>query len=221
MMRLKYIIIIITALTIPAQSLFSETERDPVIQYYLDNIDDKLGENILFVDYVTVSAGADLVYNKINYRGKVDDVDTAAYVVSMKDGVINIEKTIDSAGVEQNVLPDTIRFVKPWELDCYFYFFPNDTGSGELAIGFGPNHPDSGVAPAGLMLIDRETYELKKLFVHFRHRGNFERYSIEYHFHSRDFGVAPELIIFQGTFAGYFQHQYFRQDLYLKDYHFE
>ncbi len=200
-------------------SIAGET-ADPVMKYYLDGTNEKLSENILFVDYITVEATAVSYYQNIDYRGKVDTSDTAKYEIEMKEGRARVVQVIDSAGLESNVIPSDLKFVKPWGRDCFFYFFPNDTGAGDMSIGFDPSRPDSGYSPSGIMVIDRDSFELKELFEHFRQLDGFERYSIVYKFQEFEFGTAPVKITIQGTRAGTFIRQYFRQDIYLSDYNF-
>lgn len=205
---------------IPFSNAFAGMPNDPVLRFYVDSVSSRVDQNILFVDYVDVMVDIRAVYQKLDYRGEIDKADTAIYTVDLNDGMADSSAVVDSASIEENVIPDNLRFIKPWDKNCYFYFFPNDTGLGDLAIGFEPNRPDSNLTPSGIMIFDRKTFILKKLFLHFRNYGEFQRFSMVYTFEEKDFGTAPVHIDYRGSKTGTLQNQYFRQDLYFNNYRF-
>jgi hypothetical protein len=205
---------------IPLSSAVAEMPEDPVLRFYVDSVSARLNENILFVDYTDITVDIDSYYQKLDYRGALEKADTAKYTVVLRNGLVESTVIDDSASIKENVVPKELRFIKPWEKNCYFYFFPNDTGLGDLAIGFEPNRPDTNLTPSGVMIFDRSTFVMKKLFMHFRHYGENRSFSIVYEFAEKDFGTAPFHINYQGSKTGTFLNQYFRQDLYFNNYRF-
>ncbi len=214
------IILLLILVYVPLSNTRAEMPDDPVLRFYIDSVASRLDQNILFVDYVDVKVDIDSYYQKLDYRGEVDKADTAEYTVDLRNGKVDSTVIVDTASIDENVVPHDLRFIEPWKKDCYFYFFPNDTGLGDLVIGFEPNRPDTNLTPSGIMIFDRKSFVLKKLFLHFRNYGEYQRYSVVYEFREKDFGTAPVHINYQGSKTGTLQNQYFRQDLYFNNYRF-
>lgn len=187
--------------------------NDSALRYYIEKVDSVLNQSALYDTELKLSFKLNSIYDNINYRGVTDKIDTASFLVKYSNAAVVSSETLDSSGLKENVIPPKLNFEKPWELDCRFYFYPNDTGAGNIAIGFEPLNDDGIGVPAGLIEINRESYQIHSLYFHY---GNIDKYlwlSKTYYF-SDEFGnLLPNELIIQGCFYGFFQRRYFRQDL--------
>jgi len=193
---------------------------DSVMRYYLQNVDSVLSGCHLFDTAYDYTVDVKALFSNINYRGELSESDTTGYKAVFKAGIKDTSTAVDSVGVEDNIIPDDISFIKPWEQDCRFYFFPNDTGGSVLAIGFEPNNPDSGDAPAGILIIDRYNFRPQKIYLHYREIGKYDRLSKSYEFMETESGMVLNHLIIQGSYLRFFSRSYFRQDLYFSNYSF-
>jgi hypothetical protein len=200
---------------------YSQDYDETVMNYYLQNIDSVLDRAHLYDEENFYSVDIKTIFDNINYRGELDESDTAEYKAYYGAGKIDSSKVIDSAKIEENIAPDDIGFIKPWKQNCYFYFFPNDTGGSELAIGFEPNNPDSEGVAAGMMIIDRYSYKLKKIYLHYREIGKYDRLSQAYEYAETDSGLVLSHLVIQGSFLRFFSRSFFKQDVHFSNYQFE
>jgi len=187
------------------------------MRYYVEKIDSVLDESALFNAELKLTFELNSVYNNINYRGVTDKIDTALFLVNFENAAVASSEILDSSKLKENTIPQKLNFVKPWETNCRFYFYPNDTGAGKLAIGFEPLHGDSIGVPSGLIEINRENYQIKSLYLYYNNLDNYLWLSKTYYFSDEYRNLIPRELIIQGCFYGFFQRRYFRQDLEFKN----
>ncbi len=198
--------------------IFGAEIDDPAMKFYLDKADSVLNSSTLFNNNLQYSVSATSIYDKINYRGITDESDTTGFLIDFDNLQFVISQIIDTVGLEENTFPSDIQFEKPWELNCRFYFFPRDTGAGDLAIGFAPVDSLRGENPEGLIIINRDTYQIKSLYLHYLAFDEYEWMSREYQFsYENEIALLKSLTI-QGCYFGFFQLRYFRQDILFKNY---
>ena len=101
-------------LSLSASKSRGEMPDDPVLRYYIDSVSSRLEENILFVDYIDITVDITAHYQRLNFRGDLDDADTAIFTVDLKNGEQGSKSVIDSASIDDNTIPNDLKFIKPW-----------------------------------------------------------------------------------------------------------
>jgi len=193
---------------------------DPAMKFYLEKTDSVLNGSTLFNNDLKYSVLVTSVYNKISYRGISSELDTAGFFCEFTDGRFVESETDDTAAIDENIVTANLRFEKPWELNCRFYFFPRDTGAGDLAIGFAPADTLAKTSPEGMIIINRDTYQIKRLYLHYTAIDEYAWLSKTYRF-SHDSGtVLLRSLTLQGCYYGFFRRRFFRQDLIFDNYDF-
>ncbi len=212
------IIIVVAIIIICHGFIFGAEIDDPAMKFYLNKTDSVLNNSTLFYNNLQYSVSATSIYDKINYRGITDESDTAGFLIDFDNLQFVISQIIDTAGMEENIFPSDFQFEKPWELNCRFYFFPRDTGAGDLAIGFAPVDSLWGKNPEGLIIINRDSYHVKSMYLHYLALDDYEWLSREYQFSYENKIALLKSLTIQGCYYGFFQRRYFRQDILFKNY---
>ncbi len=211
-------VILLSLLLVSISAIASAEDTEYALKFYFDKLDSVLAENILYDSTLSFETEVVSRYHYLNYRGVLDKADTARYALFYRKGRIDSVAVIDSAGIDRNTVPQTLRFDKPWQENCRFYFFPNDSGSGIISIGFESVDASDLDSPSGVISFDRDKYFIQTLRLHYPSHGEYERFSLNYIFgFEQDKNVLKTLTI-QGSFAGLFLKRYFRQDLYFENY---
>ncbi|MCP4706544.1 MAG: hypothetical protein GY865_18250 [candidate division Zixibacteria bacterium] len=194
---------------------------DPAMEFYLGKIDSVLNSSTLFDNNLKSSVSLKSIYVKLNYRGIVSESDTANFLGSLLNGEFIKSQIIDTSYLDENIVPAKLQFEKPWIFNCRFYFFPRDTGAGDLAIGFVPADTLDKKAPEGIIIINRDTYRVKNIYLHYLNIEDYEWLSKSYQFvYENDISLLKSLTI-QGCYYGFFQRRFFRQDLIFDNYDFQ
>jgi len=176
-LALSILIFVVCASSLNAQN----SETDPVIHFYLDKSDSLLKEQYIFNSDVAFSVILISILQKTDYHGELEDIDTASFKVYYNNGLIDSFFILDSASMSENNLPESLDFILPRLLDdSYFYFFPNDTGAGKLAIGFELVDTISNVIYSGLINLDRDSFR-PLLLMHFdQNPEDFNRFNARF-----------------------------------------
>jgi len=188
------------------------------MEFYLGKIDSIINSSTPFNNNLVYEVSLNSTYDKLSYRGVTNESDTAGFILDYKEGQFSISIITDTAGMEENFFPLDIKFEKPWELDCRFYFYPRDTGAGDLAIGFIPADTMWGENPEGLIVLNRDNYQIKSIYLHYLVLDDYEWLSREYHFSYDDGTTYLSSLVIQGCYYGFFQRRYFRQNLEFENY---
>lgn len=223
-MRYYFRIIVIVSLLflIYPVLIFGAEIDDPAMEFYLNKTDSALNNSTLFNDKLQYAVQIKSIYQKISYRGITADSDTANFLIEAVDGLFNVSQIVDSSGLEENIIPfDEIKFIKPWETNCRFFFFPRDTGSGDLAIGFAPADTLAKNSPEGMIIINRDNHHLERVYLHYQFVGEFEWLSKTYQFSYENETILLKSLTIQGCYYGFFQRRFFRQDLLFENYVFQ
>lgn len=160
-------------------------QEDPVMKFYLNKLDSSFQDEYIFVSDAVFDVSVRSIFQETDYRGKAKGTDTAVYRIYYTNEQIDSFTVIDSAGEKDNKLPDRFFFVPPWYQDYDFYFFPNDTGAGALAIGFQPDSTQPDTLTTGMLMVDRDTYKLKSIMLYDPTPENVSRLSEIYEFGPR------------------------------------
>jgi len=203
------------AVTVVAQ------ERDATMQFYLDNTAYVFKQNYIINKEIAFTVKVRSIFEQTDYRGKMEKSDTAVYAVYVSNGSIDSTLVIDSAGVPKNRPPDSLQPYLPWEESYDFYFYPNDTGAGRLAIGYESPVSDTTRNRTGFMNINRGNYDLQDIFLHSRNVEGYQRLSNVFSFERDGKFIRPlrfEQYVVKIAFMG---HQYSRHYLEFFEYRIE
>jgi hypothetical protein len=186
-------------------------QEDPVMDYYLDGLDSVFQNEYIFIADTSFTVDVQAVFEKTNYRGKISEIDSAVYRLYYAGGQIDSVDIIDSLRNERSVFPEEFIFFPPWYQEYDFYFYPNDTGVGELAIGFRPDsaHPDT--MPSGIISLDRGNFRLQSLLIHDPNATEYDRLSEIYEFETRDGYQRLRKYVKHGVKIGFVGSRYSRQ----------
>jgi hypothetical protein len=145
-------------------------------------------------------------------------VDTAIFLVEYEERHVASVTVIDSARIQENTLPKEVTPAPLRDQKLAFYFFPNDTGVGQLAIGFDPADSYGDKLPSGFLSLDRNSYYLRSLSLNYPRKEGFIKYSEEYYFGRLDGYLVPHVLEIHGAWNTFFSQTYFRQNLEFYDF---
>ncbi len=201
--------------------IFAVEIDDPAMEFYLNKTDSVLNSSTLFNNDLKYSVSTTSIYNKISYRGITSESDTARFLLDFVEGQFIESQINDTASFQENIVPPGLRFEKPWELNCRFHFFPRDIGTGDLAIGFAPVDTLEINSPEGMIIINRDTYQIKRIYLHYPATDEYEWFSKTYQFSFENETTLLRSLTIQGCYFGFFQRRFFRQDLIFENYSFQ
>jgi hypothetical protein len=153
-----------------------------VIAYYLQKLDSVMAESPFFDSAQTYVFKVKSIYRRTDYRGNPKTSDTAVFQMESFQGSLKILAVIDSGAGEDNQFPPNFRIKDFWRDNLDFYFFPNDIGSGLLAIGFDNQRGSKSEIASGILTMDREKYYPLEISLYFPEREGMRNYSEIYNF---------------------------------------
>ncbi len=214
---LRFICVVMLAL-MPASYAVGESTDSTVIRYYLKQARNSFETTYIFGLKRDFQCQAQAIATLTNYRGKLDQVDTLAYEVVYSDGKTSSINMTDTARMSENVIPEMAIPDMPWELDCWFYFFPNDTGGENISIGFEPHDATAPNAASGFIKLDRYNFTVKEYTI-YESNGQFsERYSRVYTFEYRNLLTVPVALERHWRAGGFWGRRYFYQKITFDNY---
>ncbi len=193
-------------------------ETDPVIRFYLDNVDYVFDKNYIFNADNGFSCNVESILETTDYRGRTDKIDTTVYQLFYSKRVLDSSSVFDSAKSEENILLTDFHPPRPWKDDLMFDFYPNDTGAGELAISFESYLMDSSDAAIGFLNLDRNSFFIEELFVHNPNPEYFERISEIYVFERSGDFIFLRQYERQAVKLHFFGRQFTKQTFNFSDY---
>jgi len=189
------------------------SELDPTMKYYLDNTDKVFRDKYIFKTNARFSFEVRSIYQKTDYRGETQEIDTAIYKIFFTGDVRDSLTVLDSAGLTENIFPDMIELIEPWKGGYNFYFFPRDTGSGRLAIGFSETGETGPGQATGFFNINRDNFYLEDMIYHNPTPDNSYRLSLRYGFGRMGDYLIPGKYIIQIIKKDFFGWRYFSHSL--------
>ncbi len=219
--RFSRFLLLLNLLLISAPILSEDVYRpatDPMIAFYLNKVDSVFNNYYIFNRPEESVFKVRCIYLVTNYRGKSEVRDTAVYGMNCRDGKFDLNRIIDSSSIKDNPPPTAPIIEKPWEGDFQFYIFPNDTGAGDLAIGFVFPYGEKGDKPTGLFTLDRESYNIKSLVLSYIQRTGFESYSESYAFYQADTLIRLKSLEINSSRAGFIGAKYVKHRFEFYDY---
>ncbi|MEW5923958.1 MAG: hypothetical protein AB1746_08230 [Candidatus Zixiibacteriota bacterium] len=196
-------------------------ELDATMQFYLDNTSYVFQQNYLFGKDTSFTFNLRSIYQETDYRGDIKKIDTAVFMYVINNGKIDSMVVVDSVSIDKNKPAEEFMPFLPWKEKFDYYFYPNDTGSGRMAIGFESPLEDSTRVESGLMNIDRDSFSLLSIFMHSRGMDGKSRMSYDYHFERIDGIIRPVSFEFYSVKIALLGRQYTRQILEFIDYRME
>ncbi|MBN1211407.1 MAG: hypothetical protein JXA92_02410 [candidate division Zixibacteria bacterium] len=189
-------------------------DDDPVLDFYWD----KAGRVGRSRDPVETGAVYSFVavshYMKIGRKGRVENVDSVRSEYFYSWGKLDSTKTLaGDPGKFKNLdlsVPDIFGF------DYIRYFYPNDTGGTDLAIGFDTESAQDP-RPVGLLIIDRDRYVLRWMYLFYPKKENYQRYSRSYRFVEVEGLVFPDSVWEVGAKRGIFFSEHYRLETGISD----
>jgi hypothetical protein len=202
----------------PLTRTAAENADSVAIQFYLQQARNTFESTYIFGLKRNFTCRAVATATLTNYRGKLDRVDSSAYDITYSDGRISGIDVSDTAGMSQNIIPDLIISDMPWQLDCEFYFFPNDTGGSDISIGFEPRDASVKRAASGYITMDRYNYMVKSYTIYMTNHQFSDRYSRVYVFDYKNLLTRPVFLERHWREGGFWGRKYFHQRITIVDY---
>ena len=196
-------------------------DRDATMQFYLENTAFVFTQNYIFNAELEYSIKIRSIYEQTNYRGEPEKIDTAMYSCYFNSGRLDSINIIDSASIGENIPPDSFAPFLPWNDSLNFYFYPNDTGAGRLAIGYESPDTDSSNLLTGFININRDDYVLQGIFRHSRGEAGAKRMSDVFLFERVDRLIRPTRFEKYKVKMAFLGHQYTRHIYEFFDYSIE
>ncbi|MDD5425889.1 MAG: hypothetical protein PHN52_05345 [candidate division Zixibacteria bacterium] len=199
--RKVILITICQILIIDPVLLFSEPADNPVADYYWDRARSVRKSRDPVETGTSYSFVATSFYKKVDRRGQVVDVDTLSSEYFFSWGNLDSSRTLfgdpDRFRTLDLNVPDIFKF------DYYHYFFSNDTGGADLAIGF-DTRVASDPGPVGLIIIDRNRFLLRWMYLFYPFKEKYKRFSRSFRFVEIEGYLFPDSIWEVGSKRGIF-----------------
>lgn len=146
---------------------------------------------------------------QVDKRGKLSRTDSVVveyfYTGSIQDSQIS------RAGDTDRISNSSISFLNVFETDYHLNSFPNDTGGVDLAIGLIADSAETEL-PDGLVVIDRFSYELRRLYLSYPAEKGYKRFTRSYEFELVDGCIFPVFLLEVGTRQGVFNRENYRME---------
>ncbi len=180
---------------------------DPVLEFYCTQAASVSAESDPLENGVKFSLLTTSHYKRVASNGRITSVDTAIVRYWFSSGSLDSQmvETATSDGIMHQ------RFSVPdiFKAQYRYTFYPNDTGGELLAIGFDTPKADDSL-PVGLVVIDRDSYLLRRLYLYYLHREGYKRFSRCYRLSEREGFLFPDSIWEVGAREGIFSNENYR-----------
>jgi len=156
---------------------------------------------------VSYSYTARSYYKVVDDHGAVVRTDSLLARYYFTDGVLDSQVTV--AGESERFRRLDLSVPGVFSDDYHLNFFPNDTGGARLAIGFAADSAVNGLSD-GLIVIDRQTYHLRSMYLFYRRYENYKRFTRSLRLIDVGDWVFPDSIWVVATRSGIFSPESFR-----------
>jgi len=189
-------------------------DDNPVVEFYWEKAQ-RVGKSR---DPVETGAGYSYVatshYKKIDRKGRVENIDSVRSEYFYNWGKLDSSKTL--AGDPGKFKKLDLSVPDILSSDYIRYFYPNDTGGTDLAIGF-DTETARDPRPVGLFSIDRERYVLRWMYLFYPMKENYKRYSRSYRFVEVEGLIFADSIWEVGAKRGIFSSEHYRLETGISD----
>lgn len=192
----------------------AQDESDPILSFYCQRAADTFKTRDPLQAGLTFSFRATTYYMNIGKRGEVTGLDSGITDYYYSFGELDSSKVVLKPERSQKAVDLTFNNI--FASDYEFYFFPNDTGGADLAIGFDtPIEQDS--LPVGLAIIDRDRYFFKQLHLHYPNRKHYKRYSRSFRLLEYQGYIFADSVWQVSAKRGVFTTEFFRTETRISD----
>ena len=190
-------------------SALAEEQADAVLGFYVSQARKPFEKSELRSENMRYTFLASSHYKQIGRGGVVERLDTAITRYFMSGNRIDSTQVVAEPTSEMPA--PTFAFPNIFAESYIFKFFPNDIGEENIAIGFDtPGSEDS--LPAGLAVIDREEYKLKRLHLYYQNPDGFKRLTRSYLLKEQHGFIFADSIWELNARHGVFSTEYYRLD---------
>lgn len=188
-------------------SALAQEPTDPVLSFYVTQAKKAFETSQLHSEKMHYTFLVTSHYQKIGRGGVVERLDTAITRYFMSGSQIDSTQVVAEPTSEMPV--PTIAFPNIFAESYIYNFFPNDIGEEDIAIGFDtPGSEDS--LPAGLAVIDRAEYKLKRLHLYYQNPDGFKRLTRSYLLKEQNGFIFADSIWELNAKHGVFSTEYYR-----------
>ncbi|UCE25546.1 MAG: hypothetical protein JSU74_05730 [Candidatus Zixiibacteriota bacterium] len=192
----------------------AQEESDPILEFYCRRAAETYDSRNPLERGISFSFRATTHYMSIGEHGEVVGQDSGIIDYYYSFGQLDSSEVILSPERSQKVL--ALDFANVFAGDYEFFFFPNDTGGTDLAIGFDtPSREDS--LPVGLAVIDRDMFYLRWLYLHYPNKKYHKRYSRSFRFTEYDGYIFADSLWQVTARKGVFTTDFFRTETEISD----
>jgi len=155
-------------------SAMAQDETDPILSFYCRRAQETFGTRDPLERGLSFSYRARTYYMNIGNRGEVTRLDSGIVDYYYSFGELDSSEVVVKP--ERSQKPVDLWFHNIFADNYEFSFFPNDTGGVDLAIGF-DTYNAKDTLPVGLVVIDRDRFFLKQLYLHYPNKTYYKRFS--------------------------------------------
>lgn len=170
----------------------AQTAKPEIIDYYWNHAAQSWHSNQKAIAKRLESCDVTAIVKELSRGGVVKSADTSASRYFYSPG--GVDSIVRLSGDKR--LSVDVDLALPAIFDGLYQksFFPNDTGAGDLAIGF---DTDTLVdrRPSGILTINRDFYYARRLHISWPHKPGFRRFGRSYHFVQMDQLTVIDTII--------------------------
>jgi hypothetical protein len=189
-------------------------ETDPVMNYYWDHARSAAPQYNPNVPGVSYSYRAKTYRYSVTSEGITRKTDSIEQAYFYRDGKLDSVRYIRGKADRFKNLDLTYPVV--FENRYHLNFYPNDAGGSKLAIGM-LSDSTLGSQPDGLVLIDRNRYFLRSLYLYYPEKSGFRRFSRSFRFTVVDDFVFPDSVWEVATKLGIFYAESYRLETGISD----
>lgn len=214
--RLKYwtiAVYVVAALVFSAT--VTNTEDDPILKHYTTRAASVYAGHNPFETGLSFSFTMKTYYKELNKQSvfALRDSSVVTYYFSFSE----IDSTAVIVEPQREFEEIPIKYPNIFEEDYIFNFFPNDSGSSLMSIGFDSRTYNIEL-PVGLAIIDRDKYRLRSLYLYYINPQKYKRHSTGYRFTEFSGFVVPDSIWSVKSRRKFFSSEDYRYESGLYDY---
>ena len=182
-------------------------DADPVLEFYVNQAEEAYVESDPYTRNLRFTFLAYSYYKQLGRKGIVERLDSVVTRYFMTG--IQIDSTTIVVEATSNIPEPTFSYRNIFSDSFLHNFYPNDTGSADLAIGFDtPGFEET--LPTGVAVIDREEYILKRLHMFFQNPVGFKRLTRSFLIKEQNGFIFPDSIWEIGAKQGVFSTDYYK-----------
>jgi len=190
-------------------------ETDPILSYYCDRAAQAFSGQNPLESGVSFSFRSTSYYMNVGEHGEITRVDSGITVFYYSYGQLDSSDIILKPKHAQK--PVDLSYPDVFSKDYDFYFYPNDTGGPQLAIGFDTFSSDDTL-PVGVAVIDRDRFFLRWLHLHYPNRTYHKRFSRSFRFAEHEGYVFADSVWQVSAKRGVFTAEFFRVETGISDF---